>query len=368
MNMNIQNPEVTDEQSGLPYSHCLNCGTELKGMFCHNCGQEAVDKTPTVRDFIFEYFNHAFIWDSRFFSTFWTLIRRPGHLTNEFNAGKFFSYEHPLKLNMFLLFIFATLFVFFASEDKMTGSVHSLTNDERVFSGVQLQTLADDPEYARKMQESPRDTVLLLAPLFLTENHPQIISNIETKEDTGGEALDKWVAVLPQVLVEDGYIVIDDSGYYHFNKEMKIKYNVLEILNSIGTEMVGITSRYFPILLLLTVPFLSFSLRLVNRRSGIPGISHFIFALHYTAFLEFLMICFYLLYLTAAPSMRILEIAMMAGSCIYLAIAYHRVYSSSWVKAVRKSLLTSIVYTAILLTIFIVIFIVACCITAVEMV
>ena len=79
------------------------------------------------------------------------------------------------------------------------------------------------------------------------------------------------------------------------------------------------------------------------------------------------MICFYLLYLTAAPSMRILEIAMMAGSCIYLAIAYHRVYSSSWVKAVAKSLLTSLVYTAILLTIFIVIFIVACCITAVEM-
>ena len=141
MEKNQQRSKTEDKENNPPYKHCLNCGVELNGKYCHNCGQEAVDKTPTVSGFVMEYLVNAFLWDSQFLKTFWTLIRRPGHLTNEYLAGKFTSQEHPLKLNMFLLFVFITLFVFFASADKMTDSVHSLTTDERVRSGVQIGLL-----------------------------------------------------------------------------------------------------------------------------------------------------------------------------------------------------------------------------------
>lgn len=87
---------------------------------------------------------------------------------------------------MFLLFVFITLFVFFASADKMTDSVHSLTTDERVRSSVQIGLLMEEHEYAQKVQESPRDTVLLQAPLLLTESFPEFIINTETIEDTKG--------------------------------------------------------------------------------------------------------------------------------------------------------------------------------------
>ena len=180
MDKNQQRSKTEDKEKNPPYKHCLNCGVELNGKYCHNCGQEAVDKTPTVSGFVMEYLNNAFIWDSQFLKTFWTLIRRPGHLTNEYLAGKFTSQEHPLKLNMFLLFVFITLFVFFASADKMTDSVHSLTTDERVRSSIQIGLLMEEQEYAKKVQESPRDTVLLQAPLLLTESFPGMISNIET--------------------------------------------------------------------------------------------------------------------------------------------------------------------------------------------
>ena len=104
MNKDIENLKTEHGQCNLPYTHCLNCGTELQGMYCHVCGQEAISKTPTVSAFVLEYFNNAFIWDAQFLKTFWTLIRRPGHLTNEYLSGKFISQEHPLKLNMFLLY------------------------------------------------------------------------------------------------------------------------------------------------------------------------------------------------------------------------------------------------------------------------
>ena len=357
--------KITDDLSYLPYKDCLNCGTELKGMFCHRCGQKAVDKTPTVGSFIFEYFDHAVKWDHKFFSTFGTLIRRPGHLTNEYNAGKFTSQEHPLKLNMFLLFVFITLFLFFSGTEKVTNSVQSMVEDDQVFSALQLQMLENE-QYVQKMQDSAKDTVLLLAPLHLADNYPKIISNIKTIENTNGEALDKWVAVLPQVLIEDKIVVPDDSGNYYFSKENIADNSDLNLSITIWEKMVNITSHYFPILFLLTAPFLSFSIQLVQRKKKIPGINHFIFALHYTAFLEFLMIVVFILHLTINPSMLLLKYVLQIASSIYLAIAYHRVYASTWVKDILKSILTNFIYTIILILIFIAIFIAACIVAACD--
>ena len=90
-NKQIETFETIEEQGSLPYEHCLNCGAELQGKYCHKCGQEALDKKPSVGGFVMEYLNNAFIWDSQFFKTFWTLISRPGRLTNEFLAGRYIS-------------------------------------------------------------------------------------------------------------------------------------------------------------------------------------------------------------------------------------------------------------------------------------
>ena len=352
------------DQSKLPYTHCLNCGAELKGKYCHVCGQEATSKTPTVGAFLVEYANHAFIWDSNFLKTLWNLIRRPGYLTKEFIAGKFASHEHPLKLNMFLLFVLITLFVFFAGTEKMNNSVHNITHSESVRPGIQLEFLIKNG-YTERINESPRDTVHLLAPLFLVERYPEVLSNIETIEDTDGKGLDKWIAVLPHVLIEDSIVMLDESGFYRFNQESKAGENELNMVNTVWSEMVKLIAKYFPLLVLFTAPFLAFALGLVQRKSRIPRIHHFIFALHYTAFLELLMICIFLLHLTLLPPMDWLQWVMIIGSCVYLTIAFRNVYgTTTWTMAALKALFTSVVYMLIGMVIFFVIFIVACFLAA----
>ena len=360
-----QNPETDDTLSNLPYANCLNCGAELKGKYCHVCGQEATSQTPSVLAFIVEYLNHAFIWDSNFFSTLWNLIRRPGYLTNEFLKGKFVSHEHPLKLNMFLLFVFVTIFAFFASTEKITNSAEYFTYNDSIYPAIKLNLLKDNQEYAKLMQEGPRDTILFSAPLFLAEIHSDIISNIETKEDANGEGIDKWIATVPKVLIDDKVITLDDNGYYSFNKESKDGNNDLELTISVWTHMVQITTKYFPILLLLTAPFLAISLSIVQRKSKRPHIYHFIFSLHYTALIEFIIICIYIIYLTFAPPMNILQCILLICSCVYLTLAYRKVYEiNNWGVAIAKSLLTSLIYLIILLLIFITIFFIACFIVA----
>lgn len=365
MNEDIKNHETDNVQNAQLEQYCLNCGTELKGKYCHICGQEIVTKKPTIIGVFKEYLNEIFFWDYRFFKTFWTLISRPGHLTNEYLAGKYISYTSPLKLNMFLLFVFITLFVFFASAEKMTSSVHNLTKDERVFPAVQLNLLMDNPKYAEKIKESPRDTVKMYATLLLTENFPEIIGHLEIEENTNGEGLDKWVAIIPRVLIEENFVVLNSDGYYSFNTDKSYGQNELNLFNLLCAQIVSIASRYFPMILLLTAPFLSISLSLVQRKSKRPHINHFIFSLHYTALLETLIILVYALYLTIAPPMRVLEGVITIGSCVYLTIAFRRVYAvNSWGKAIVKSLLTSITYLCILFLIFIVIFFIACFIIA----
>ena len=347
------------KHSKLPYTHCLNCGAELQGKYCHVCGQEATSKTPTVGAFLVEYANHAFIWDSNFLKTIWNLIRRPGHLTKEFIAGKFASHEHPLKLNMFLLFVLITLFVFFAGTEKMNNSVHNLTHNEAVVAGVQIEFMIDKGELDTTLL-SPEDTVLLLAPLFFADQHPGFIRCIDTLEYTNDKGLDKWIAVVPHTFIEDSIIVEYESGCYRFNQELKAAQKELMIINSIGQKMVDIIARYFPLLVLFTAPFLAMSLRFVQRKSRIPRIHHFIFALHYTAFLEVIMICIFLLHLTLSPPMWLLECIMVIGSCLYLTIAFRNVYgTSTWTKAMLKALFTSVVYVLIGLGVFLGILIVA---------
>ena len=112
--MEEQPTENIHEKGVAPYEKCLNCGTKLQGMYCHKCGQHASNPTPKVWEFILEYMNNAFIWDQNFFSTIWQLLRRPGYLTKVFNAGKFVAYENPLKLNMFFLFVFVSMFLLFS--------------------------------------------------------------------------------------------------------------------------------------------------------------------------------------------------------------------------------------------------------------
>lgn len=356
------NAETPTAQSG----HCLNCGAELQGRYCHSCGQEAVIQAPSIVGFVKEYLKETFIWDPRFFPTLWALISRPGRLTNDFLAGKIVSQEHPIKLNMFLLFVFITLFVFFAGTEKMTDSVHSLTSDESVLTGIQIRSLMDDPAYTEKLQESPRDTILLQAPLRLAEQYPALITRLDIKEDVAGEELDKWVAVLPRLLITEGLLVMGEGGYYRFNAESEIGKTDLELVNSVFDEMLRITSKYFPILLLLTTPFLAMSLGLVQRKSRVPRIHHFIFSLHYTAFLEFFIICIYILYLTVAPSMNFLEHLMLIGSCVYLTIAFRRVYAGNWWRAIVKAFFTSLIYYMILLFIFVGILFVACFVIIVD--
>ena len=351
-----------ENQSNTPYKNCLNCGTELNGKYCHSCGQQASDPHPSIGSFFMEYFSNALMWDTRFFKSIWLLIRKPGYLTNEFISGKFISYIHPLKMNMFMLFVLLTLFLLFSGTDELNKSFDGLSKNEGIIYTLQVQEMMQNPEYVQKLMESPRDTIKIIAPSYISEKHPDIITCIEAIEiSKGNPEEDKWIAVVPRLLIEDNIIFKETEDYYGLNSEAKgsVQNDIKELI-SVWRYMVSFLTKYFPLLILFTAPFLSFAIRLVKRKTKLPYINHFIFSLHYTALLELIAICVYVAHLMVNIPMPIFQIIFILWPCIYLTIAFRRVYgTTSWIRATGNALFTSFIYFLIILITFMFIFIIA---------
>ena len=97
------------KDTGPSLTHCENCGAELQGHWCAQCGQAAVEYRRSFRYVVADLLNEFLNWDSKFFTTIALLILKPWRLTNEFLAGKRVRYVNPLRL-----YLLASILFFFA--------------------------------------------------------------------------------------------------------------------------------------------------------------------------------------------------------------------------------------------------------------
>ncbi len=74
--------------------------------YCPECGQINTTKQVPLKLFFHDILGDYFTFDSRFFRSFIPLLRKPGHLTNEYNSGRRVSYILPLRLYLFVTILF----------------------------------------------------------------------------------------------------------------------------------------------------------------------------------------------------------------------------------------------------------------------
>jgi ribosomal protein L32 len=81
-----------------PLTHCENCGTQLTGEWCAQCGQHAIDYRRSVWRVFVDALDSFLNWDAKFLTSVGVLLTKPWKLTNDFNAGRRVRYLHPLRL------------------------------------------------------------------------------------------------------------------------------------------------------------------------------------------------------------------------------------------------------------------------------
>src|SRR6266536_4525690 len=160
-----------------PLTHCENCGAQLTGRYCAQCGQAAIDYRRSFRHVIVYVLDSFLNWDSKFFATLGLLIAKPWRLTNDFLAGKRVRYVHPARLYLLasILFFFAvTYWVKSAhlnpqnltpqarAEIETDLEKKNLTPEQRANVEKALKILppetADKIEQAVKRKETPAET------------------------------------------------------------------------------------------------------------------------------------------------------------------------------------------------------------------
>src|SRR6201982_996935 len=122
------------ERQPLPFTHCQNCGAELTGPHCAQCGQAAIDYRRSFRHVIVDVLDSFLNWDSKFFATIGLLIVKPWRLTNEFVAGKRTRYLHPLRL-----YLLASI-VFFFVINHWAKSIHLRAGDPSLKDRAKIES------------------------------------------------------------------------------------------------------------------------------------------------------------------------------------------------------------------------------------
>src|SRR5690349_13104848 len=76
---------------------CKNCDASVEGKFCSNCGQKTEIHRVTFGHLVHEFFHAMTHTDKGILLLLRELIKRPGHVTTEYLAGKRKKYFNPLS-------------------------------------------------------------------------------------------------------------------------------------------------------------------------------------------------------------------------------------------------------------------------------
>jgi len=141
---------------------CLNCGSELAGPWCSQCGQRTTHPRPTVHELAHKALHEIAHFDGKILRTAGLLLFKPGALTREFLDGKRVRYVTPLRIYLLCsLLFFGTLGLMPASRLRM-----SVTKGDAQLQQAAARVNKDPNILSHALQSAFPKAMFVLMPLF----------------------------------------------------------------------------------------------------------------------------------------------------------------------------------------------------------
>ena len=343
-----------------PPTHCENCGAQLYGRWCAQCGQAAIDYRRSFGAVIVDVLNEFLNWDSKFFATIGLLIFKPWRLTNEFVSGKRVRHVHPLRL-----YLLASVLFFFAVNygakglrlepgkipEKGRAAVTAAVAEKRDEIQAKLDKESLSPEQRRKALEALD---------YLTKPSPPAAAAPEEQQPSPTSAptsspLDSGKRTYGSVN-ERPFIAFDNAkSTTPFERWLEARAK--DKMGEHGTKMgLFITTLFsnLPYMMLCCIPLFAFVLKILYIRKKIFYIDHLIYTLHIHSFAYMGVMLIVLLTIGVD---RVIHGALAGWIIALLWIAFatqiflsiRRVYRQGWFFTVFKFLLGGFAYLAVLL-------------------
>ncbi|MFI5336954.1 MAG: DUF3667 domain-containing protein [Opitutales bacterium] len=342
-----------------PHTHCQNCGTELRGPFCHQCGQHDFDFEQSFGHLFLDALENFFHFDEKFFRNTITLLFRPGRLSAEFNAGKRASQVPPFRLYIFVSFLF-----FFIS---FLGVGEREANQE-IADELTAEALAPSRETANTLEEMARHTTDPAKKAEL-EQTVEKLRRLERElgpkpkpEEKASPAVADQAAPTPApawITVAKGsspglHVKVYENQDNAFNRFMteKGKYALRH-----QRELEEGFLHAVPKMLLFCLPFFALYTRVLFRRPGETYLHHLVMALHFHTFIYLWRLVatgWVFLFNFASPAVAgWLSGAAWLWLLLYPLLMLRALYGESWKRTLVKSGLLGLGYSLTLLTGFV---------------
>ena len=350
------------KEPGPPLTHCENCGAELHGHWCSQCGQPAIEYRRSFRYVVSDLLNEFLNWDSKFFTSIALLIFKPWRLTNEFLAGKRVRYVNPLRL-----YLLASILFFFAVNygakgikidptkfpDEKRAEVAAAIADKRGEIEEQLSKEDLTPEQRQKLQKA-LDYLTKPKSSATTTPAPEETASVTPAPNASPTTAPDQQTYGP---VGDRPFVVFDDAKSTTPFERWIEGRAKEKMGEHGTKMGLFISTLFsnlPYMMLCCIPLFALVLKLLYIRRRIFYIDHLIYALHIHSFFyaAVMLIVLATIGLThwapgAVAGWLITLLWITFVIQIFLSIRY--VYRQGWFFSIFKFLFGGFVYLIVLL-------------------
>src|SRR5436190_20856367 len=317
-----------------PLTHCENCGTQLRGHWCAQCGQPAIDYRRSFRYVIADLLDEFLNWDSKFFATIVLLVARPWKLTNQFLAGHRVRYVHPLRL-----YLLASILFFFAVNywaKAIPSAPNRFSLEERVAIEAELKHKDVPPEVHARLEDALRRAASAEG-----EQAEQSRQATPTPKEPGTP-----------------FVGFSRAGNPSTPFEKWIETRAKEKIGEHGTKLqlfVKTLISNLPYMMLCCIPLFALVLKILYVRRKIFYIDHLIYALHIHSF-TYLGI---MLIVLATIGLGRVALGALAGWIIVLLwitfaaeifLSIRRVYRQGWFLSIFKFFFGGFVYLIVLLT------------------
>lgn len=302
--------------------HCLNCGVELKGSYCYQCGQKAFFHKDHFFHLMYEFVADYFHFDGKFFSTLKILFTHPGLLTREYISGKRKKYLNPIQMYIFVSACFFFLFTGVLKKDEER-------NESRLrYTPSFYDSISQEQIRTTRTAVYTSEVGFMLTDLgFCVNNKAYTIHDYDSLE-----------RLLP--------VEKREKGFY---RNMHI--NLLAI-NERTPDPTVITSEWLPEAFLhhlpkaffLLLPVFAFLLWLCF--SKFYYVEHIIFSIHFHVVL-FIMFSLYLTLTVWFPVLSNIQVlyGLLAGILLYLFLSLKKVFQKNILPTFIRWILVSTIYT-----------------------
>lgn len=297
--------ELRCEAKSPARTECQNCGTLLKGDFCHVCGQAAKEPRRAVIGLVQDIFVETLAIDGKLFRTIALLFKAPGVLARRYLDGQRVRYSPPFRL-----YLFASVFFFLAA---FWGADRDFN-----FAGLSDEEVAEEDVISRsdetvKVMKLDRDSPLIELPANTT-------TASETVKNTRFDSDIEWLKPHMEKLAEAYDRLLEDPRLFL----AQMKENLPRFL------------LLAPVVYALTLLLLYF------YRRKFFVYDHFVVSLYmHAALYAYLLVA---LLISKIPVIGFLWWVPLVWAAFQPVLVQRQAYSSNWFSVIVKWGITNFIY------------------------